>query len=306
MRVAEQPEHDVPPGVHVVRDHQQLAESGLTKVLEQQIDVVAPELVAWRRRDGRRAANQAPQLVAGRSSNDDEDSGDPSSRQTCPCRMRRRAGARQERKRERTASAPTAPRAGTARRGAESPSGSAVGSNRASSQRRIGRAEGGGDTVRLTDQNSSPMSRRRPHPRTGPAASPAARSRPRPPRRRRAAAAPPVGAARSRLAPQAAGIPQPRAAVDRRKQRADRADAAAGDEIDPDARLVQRAQHARVVGAGRADAGQHERGPKARGIVAIRGIGSDHRRPALASFVVDGHELRRPRTGARRRSASSR
>ena len=65
MRVSEQPEDDVPPDVHVVRDHEQLAKSRLTKVLEQQIDVVASELFTWRRRNGRGAANQAPQLSDG-------------------------------------------------------------------------------------------------------------------------------------------------------------------------------------------------------------------------------------------------
>ena len=62
-----------------------------------------------------------------------------------------------------------------------------------------------------------------------------------------------VGMCNLRIAPQAAGIPQARAAVDRREQRAERAHAAAADEIDPDARLVQRAQHAGVVCAGRSE-----------------------------------------------------
>jgi hypothetical protein len=49
-------------------------------------------------------------------------------------------------------------------------------------------------------------------------------------------------------------------AVHRREQRADHADAAAGDDVELDAGFVQRPQHAGVIGAGGAGAGQDERG----------------------------------------------
>ena len=61
-------------------------------------------------------------------------------------------------------------------------------------------------------------------------------------------------------APESLLVPEPLRAVDGREQRADDADAAAGDDVDLDAGFVKRAQHAGVVGAGRAGSGQDERG----------------------------------------------
>ena len=65
-------------------------------------------------------------------------------------------------------------------------------------------------------------------------------------------------------------------------------DAAAGDEIDLDAGFVQRAQHAGVVGAAGAGAGQHERGPEPRRILPVRSVGRDHelRRLTASSWIV--------------------
>src|ERR1019366_8560182 len=71
--------------------------------------------------------------------------------------------------------------------------------------------------------------------------------------------------------------------VDRREQRADDADAPAGNNVDLDARFVQRAQHARMIRAGRTGAGQDERGAKLRGVtLGRRQRGLDH----SASWMV--------------------
>ena len=73
-------------------------------------------------------------------------------------------------------------------------------------------------------------------------------------------------ACRARRPPEPLRLPEPLRAVDGREQRADDADAAAGDDVDLDAGLLQRAQHAGVIRAGRAGAGQDERGAKLGGV----------------------------------------
>ncbi len=59
--------------------------------------------------------------------------------------------------------------------------------------------------------------------------------------------------------PESLLVPEARRAVDGGEQRADRADAASGDDVELDAGLVQRAQHAGVIRAGRAGS-RSERG----------------------------------------------
>ena len=77
-------------------------------------------------------------------------------------------------------------------------------------------------------------------------------------------AAPGIEAPHRRRPPEALLVPQPLRPVDRGEQRADDADAVAADDVDLDARFVQRAQHAGVIGAGRAGAGQDQCGAKLR------------------------------------------
>ena len=72
--------------------------------------------------------------------------------------------------------------------------------------------------------------------------------------------APRVQAADGRAAPEPGRLPQPRRAVDGGKQRRHRADSAAGDQIDPDASLVQRADGAGVIRAVDAAAREDQRG----------------------------------------------
>ena len=88
---------------------------------------------------------------------------------------------------------------------------------------------------------------------------------------------PDIHAPRARRAPEPSLVPEPLRAVDRREERADRADAAAGDNVDLDARFMQRPQHAGVVGPGRPRSGQDERSAAAwrvriwrRGEAAVR------------------------------------
>ena len=70
---------------------------------------------------------------------------------------------------------------------------------------------------------------------------------------------------------------RPRAARRRRRPRTSRcrAHAATGDDVDPDAGLAQGPQDARVVGAGRAGADQHQRRAPLRRVGGRRGGGGD-------------------------------
>ena len=66
--------------------------------------------------------------------------------------------------------------------------------------------------------------------------------------------------------PESALVPEPLRAVDRREERADRADAAARDHVDLDARFVERPENSGVICARRPGSGQDERSAAAWGI----------------------------------------
>ena len=105
---------------------------------------------------------------------------------------------------------------------------------------------------------------------------------------------PAVEAAGAGAAPEPFASQSRVAAVHRREHRADRADAAAGDEIDADAGFVQRAQHAGVVRARRARSGQHERGAQPRRVQPVRRVRRDHDAGSDVGrdlFVVDREQL---------------
>ena len=99
---------------------------------------------------------------------------------------------------------------------------------------------------------------------------------------------PPVQRRHATAAPEPLVVPEPLSAVNGRKEGADHADAAAGDDVDLDAGFVERAQHAGMVGAGRTSAAQHQRGPAVRGVDARR-LASD-RAWSFAGVVVDRDE----------------
>ena len=65
-------------------------------------------------------------------------------------------------------------------------------------------------------------------------------------------------------------LPETRPSVDGGEQGPNRADAPAGNEVDADTGLVQRPEHAGVVGAASPGARQDERGAKPRGILLDR------------------------------------
>ena len=87
-------------------------------------------------------------------------------------------------------------------------------------------------------------------------------------------AAPGIERGHGRRSPEPAIVPEPLRAVGRREQRADHPDAAAADDIELHARLVERAQDARVIGAGGPGPRQHQRGAELRRIVI--GVAGGH------------------------------
>ena len=78
--------------------------------------------------------------------------------------------------------------------------------------------------------------------------------------------APAIQAPHRRAPPEAVLLPELGRAVDRVEQRADDAHAAPGDHVDLDAGLLERAQDAGVIGAGRPGPDQHERGSEMGGV----------------------------------------
>src|SRR2546425_13056828 len=76
---------------------------------------------------------------------------------------------------------------------------------------------------------------------------------------------PPIERCDGRRPPEALFVPETWGTVNRGKQRADDADAAARDDIELDARFVQRAQHAGMIRAGGPGSRQDEGRAKLRG-----------------------------------------
>ena len=181
-------------------------------------------------------------------------------------------------RRRRRAPAPRAAAARSAAPPARTRPGRAAGTSR--------RQPAAADADHLQDEVDRKHHQAERHRRRAARATSATRQRERPARRTAASSATdtargPPAIARTLL------VPQPLRAVDRRKQRADDADAAAADDVDLDAGFVERAQHAGVIRAGRAGAGQHERGASL-GRVGVSGRG--RRRgsviPAASSWMV--------------------
>ena len=97
--------------------------------------------------------------------------------------------------------------------------------------------------------------------------------------------APAVEAGCRAALPEAVRLPQARATVDGREERRHRADPTPRHEIDLDARFVQRAEHARMVGTGSSGSGEHERRSKAGRVNAVRTVGRDHGAAGLRARV---------------------
>ncbi len=77
---------------------------------------------------------------------------------------------------------------------------------------------------------------------------------------------PPVQRSRALALPEAVGLPEPGAAVDRGERGGKRADTLSRHDVDLDARLLHRAEHARVVRPMRTSAAKHKRGATLRRI----------------------------------------
>ena len=284
--------------IHVVDGHEQLAESWLPEVLGDELDIAASELDRRRRRQRRGAPNQIPELGA--------------------------AALEQRRRRERAADQPAG----------EAVTRAALGAAREGRRHDAGRRRHAGDEDREHGQprhvgrhrawarrasRSSGCRRRWPRSRpieadegqqhAGRGRSPwpassrtigSARMTPAPARAQpamRERPPPPVETSRRRPPPDAVVVPEPRPAVHRGEHRADDARAAPGDQIDLDPGLVQRAQHAGLVGPGSPRPGQHQGRPQPRRVLAIRSVGVITGRNAesvtlqLRTFIVDRQEL---------------
>src|SRR3989441_13281334 len=104
---------------------------------------------------------------------------------------------------------------------------------------------------------------------------------------------PPIERCDGRRPPEALFVPETWGTVNRGKQRADDADAAARDDIELDARFVQRAQHAGMIRAGGPGSRQDEGRAKLRGVM-IGGRRAHFRASAWVVSSLAGLELARP------------
>ena len=281
-RRVEQREHHVAPRVHVVDGDEQLAEARLPEVLGQQLDV-PPRRARPRRRGERRRRRESGSTAprAQRSTRLAGDSGPPKQAPAQPLPRGARAAPEREPHRAGGPATTTA----TATSSASSASrgmivGSTAGANSASIQRAVA------GVTRASPRRDRPTSvSSRP---TIASSTASASSDERNREDGRAADERPAGDAQRRRQRVEAGappatfhspspLPEPRAAVDRGEHRADRADAAAGDEIDPDAGFVQRAQHAGVIRARRCRSRSARAPCGAASSTARSGrVGSDH------------------------------
>ena len=270
--VAQDREQHVAPGVHVVRHEQELAESRLSQVFGQQLDVAAPQVLPRGRGNRGGAANEIPQL-RDRPVEDDR-AGErrpqqppdravphPPPRRRAPAVEREPGGQRGDRHEQ--AEDDEARNDGREhRRRKESVDRPRVGG--ADGRRRVAQGEQRQQHGNQRGDHADGAQRERHGEQAG-----GGHERPAHDPERRA---PAIRLRDARLLPQPGGFPEPLPAVDRGEHRPHRADAAAGHEIDPDARLVQRAQHAGVIRPGGAGPGEHERGAQPRRVRAIRRV----------------------------------
>ena len=257
--LADQREQQIAMRVGVVHGDDQLAETGLAEVLGQQLGVAPPELRRRRPLQLRRAAHQIPHHAPAVVDRMARTTSARAARATTTAPTDRRPFAPPAIQPSTSATIPAAPSTSSTSRGSQV--GSASGANAALREPQIRRDQpaGAADADHLQhevdrehdqperhrgDRNRDDRQRRSPSAQT-------ISARDEPPL---VEPLDPVGA------PEALVVPQPLRAVDRREQRADHADAAAGDDVELDAGFVERAQHAGVIGAGGAGAGQDERG----------------------------------------------
>ena len=255
--VADQREDQVAVRVDVVHGDQQLAEAGLAEVLRQHLRVAAAELGGRRLLQLRRAADQIPHHAPGVV--DRRRCDDSGARIDAPPERAAR-GAASDAAIQPSTSAIAAAAPSTQQHQPRQPRRQRLRRERGLRQAEVladeaRRAAGADHAQHEIDRKDDEAERhgrdRHRHDRQ--------RQRQRPDDHARHRT-PAVERPHRGRAPEPLVVPEPLRAVDRREQRADDADAAAGDDVDLDAGFVERAQHAGVIGAGRAGAGQDERG----------------------------------------------
>ena len=265
---AQQRKHQVLARVQVVRDDQQLAKSGLAQVVGQQLGVAPAQVRPRGLLDAGAAAEQVPQagdeVVDGGRRRERRAKHRPpdaaAQRRAGPAPTRARATRRQDDRHHdhgQHGRHDLRARGSAARRARRPPA--APPPIAAPATRRC----------RCPPRRAGPRSdtRRRPAPAPAAARRSTAAATVRPATTRRSAARQGYKPSHAATSPQARGLPQPRRAVDGGKQRRHRAHAAAGDQVDADAGLVQRAHGASVIRAVDAAAGEHQRGAPVGGVV---------------------------------------
>ena len=280
MLLGEERGDQILPRVQVVHDQQQLAEARLAEVVGEQLDVAAGQLGVARLLQRRRAANQGPELrrerlqrLRRRQRTADQAAravrrapcGSPARRATCSDQADHRpppAATRTAKSTSRGTISGSAPGENHCCSRPPNPAVSALPALRRSRPASAGSRRGRrGRRSRSSSSGNSEDARRQPGARQPPRAGPPPADRTGAPRRLSrcprlpTAAAPPSTAANSALT-----APMPRPAT--------RSILHAG--------FVERAQHAGVVGAGRARAREDERRPQTRRIEAVRTVGRNH------------------------------
>ena len=263
VRLREQCEDQIAPPVEVVRRDQQLAKTGLAEVLGQQLGVALSQVFGTGPRDRRRAAHQRPQSVSEPAQRATDVERRPEQRPPQrPPHPTRRAGPHPgqpgrpdqhpEQERQRDHDQPGQPD-GQCRR-CEDPL------DKLPEPGRQPLAPGQPDDLEQIGQR---VDQRREHDHAERQHQRAKRGTENPGGGTQRES-PAVEPRRAPGTPQTSRVPELRGAVDRRKRCAHRANAAPRHQVDLDAGLVQRPQHAGMIRAGGSGAGQHQRCSDAR------------------------------------------
>ncbi len=278
VRAGQQREHQIAPCVQIVRGDHELPKARLPQILREQFEIASRELHRRGGRERRRTSNQVPEL--GRAALDErrrrkrtaEDArGEPvlcAPLQAAPAERRQRARDRDRRSDEEREQreARDEGRKSARRKQRGHPRAVAGRQPRAEVIESDERQQQAGErhTHRQRQEQQRNGEDRRAH-----------GERPCRCAQRRL---PPVEMPRARRTPHARLFPQPDAAVDGGEHRPDGADPAAGDEVDLDPGLVQRAQGARVIRTRRARSRQDQGGPHPRRVEPVGRLWGDHTR----------------------------
>jgi hypothetical protein len=276
MLTAQHREHQIPPRVEVVRRQQDLTESRLSEILGEQLQILAREIRSSRDRDRCRTANQVPELsdaAVDQTRDGERPAENPSdeavlrsTRSAAAPETRNGAQGRNDHCDENRQQGETRNKGWQDRRREQRFHPSAVSGAQLAArtvepdEREQERDYRGNHREREQRQWDGDDRRRDDERPTG-----APKGRP-----------PIVEIPDRRRSPEAGLLPQSRAAVDRREHRAEHANAAAGDQVDADAGLMQGAEHTGVIRATGAGTGEYQRRAQPCRVQSVGRIGCDH------------------------------